>query len=824
MNTAEQKSPLDMMIADLAKSGLTFEDVFTRVLDGPERNMLELGQNALGYIIPYYNLFGKQLPYYRAKVFNSEPKYRQVKNTPNHVYFPPTFWKVFQKVKGTMVILTEGEKKAALMCKLGIPAVAFGGVDSWSNRTILLPKQTELSSYSYNRNIMAAKLPNANVEEANLSPLAIGFNDLMDVCLKHKTTFYIVFDTDSHNGLSAPVQRAAAKLGYELRFKGFQIGQIRQLILPYVEHDDLEKIGLDDFLMHEEDGGIKEFMTLLEKCSKSKSAFPRHPNIREHLNKQLQRPKLDRKQMQNLSLSLVTEMDARGKRMYSTSQSQLYYFDGNSKILMKVNINGNDPAGQQETPFGRLLYRDYGISPAADQRLFQWIGSQFAAEDPIEDVEPHRIICQPRSGEDILRYQINDGAYIKVTGDTKFPFQIVPNGTDTVLFESGLVKDIDTDQLKVELGKRLREPLTMWWGEVLKGVRLKEQGMQATIVSLLYYISPWLNRWRGMQLPVELIVGEAGSGKSTLAEIRLNIIAGEAKLRNAPTDMKDWYASIANSGGLHVTDNVHLVDKNLKQRMSDELCRLVTDPNSRIEMRKYFTEADLRSIHVGAVFAFTAIQQPFLNADLLQRAVLLELDKSIADIKDGSFTFDSFWKEAQLTKYGGRAAWVSHHMHVLHLFFKKVAEKWDPHYRSKHRLVNFEQSLVLMAEVFGIETEWIPDFLMNTANSTVGRSDWTLEGLIEWAHKARKHKLGPNKTWTAADISGWAEDEDDFSKNYTLTNTRALGKYMQTNKHNLIAIVGMEEVGKKDNRMHYKVLAAPISYDKRPNEALLPST
>lgn len=822
------KTQLDMMVEDLKASGLTFQDMMCRVMDNPERNALGVSSTAVqGYIIPYFDMYGRAIKFYRAKIFKMEPKYRQAKGSPNHVYFPPNFKKAFAATKGKMLVLTEGEKKAAIACKLGIPAVAFGGVDSWVNRTILVPKEAEVSSYTHNRMLHAVKLPSANFDESMMSTNAIGFQEMIDVCLKYKTTFYIIYDSEPNGKLSSQAQRAAAKLGYELRFKGFPIDQIRQIMLPGLEDDDDfdgDKIGLDDYLMSDE-GGIEGFGQLLKECKLKASAFPRHPNVREHINKKLQKPKLDRKETQNISLAIITELDSRGKRMYSKAQGQMFFFDTVGKSLMKVEVNAGDLQAMQETPFGRLLYRDFGISPAADDRIIKWFGAQFAAEDPVEDVDPKRIIAQPAPGEDIIRYQINDGEYIRISGDKVKPWQIVPNGTDGVLFESDHVKPIDAHDLRDELSKQFnsKEPLKCWWAEVLSEVRLKEKGEHATIAALLYYVTPWLNRWRGTQLPVELIVGEAGSGKSTLTEVRLNILTGDAKLRNVPEDLKSWNASIANSGGLHVTDNVHLMDKQLKQRMSDELCRLVTDPNPRIEMRKYYTEADLRTIHVGANFAFTAIQQPFMNADLLQRAFLLELDKSVEELKDGSFSFDSHWKEKQLSRFGGRTAWIAHHIRVLNTFLALVKVKWNPHYKSKHRLVNFEQALMLMAEVFGIKNDWIPAYLMYQNNSSVGRSDWVLEGLIQWAEDRRRiDKNWSVKSYSATDIANWAENQEDFEKNLTLINARSLGKWMQTNKHNMAVIVGMQEHKKVNNKMQYQLLPPPVmaEYNRGANPLL----
>lgn len=625
-------------------------------------------------------------------------------------------------------------------------------------------------------------------------------------------------------------QRAAAKLGYEMRYKGFKIGQIRQLLLPKQEFaDDDGRTTVEDILLHP-DGGAEVLLELIKKNLELRVAFPRHPTIREHIAKQLQKPKLDRKTAQNVSLSLLTELDARGTRMYAPDDLQLYYFNGDNKHLMKVDINKPNLASVAETEFGMLLYRDYSISCSADSRLVQWLGTQFAGEDPVEHVTPYRILGKPKITEDVVRFQLNDGQYIKVTGDPQKPYIILPNGAENTLFESqnlrteGAGAGIDAETLTQELKKRHAEPLQSWWRAVLSEVRLKNPGRQGDITALLYYLSPYLLRWRGMQLPVELVTGEAGSGKSTLYEIRLNILTGDPKLRNTPKDQKDWHAALANCGGLTVTDNVQMTDKNLRQSMSDELCRLVTELDPRIQMRKYFTEADERSIRVNSVFGFTAIQMPFQNGDLLQRAMVLELTK--AQEGASSVSFDSTWKDRQLHKYGGRVAWVSHQMHVLHMFFKLAQSgRWNPDYQAKHRLVHLEQALVLMAELFDGPGagDWIPDYLSQTTDQAITNADWTMEGLLEFADIMRAKELRADQDYkynpkvrprepirfTSQDISNWASSNEEYEKCYNLSNSRSCGRYLQSNKYNIAHITGIIEDGHKNNRIQYR--AVPIS-------------
>ena len=816
---------LDQQIEhDLKLSGLVPGDMRARQLDMTERASCGLGPSVDGYVIPYYNLAGKPLPFFRVKLFGQEIKYKQIKNTANHVYFPPTFLAQVTATKKNYIIFTEGEKKALCATKAGFPAIAFGGVDSWRNKILLLPKDTEFGAASYNKQLVGAKLPSSSwdMPEASLEPIALGFGDLTNLIQRKDLHVIIIYDTDETTtltGMKPEVQRAASELGFELRRRGVPLNNIRQLILPPI--DDLEKTGLDDYLTLLEDGSA-QLDTLIQTTMAKRSAFPQHPNMQENLNKKLQATKLSRKDVQKLSLSLITDLDSRGVRMFSKEEQQLYYFEEDKNILLKVDLSSGGDRGAPNTPFSKLLYKRYGLSIASDVRLVKWLATQFAGEDPVADVRPFRNIARCNNYDDCIRYQLNDGQYAKVTGDLDNPIEIMLNGTENVLFESEQVEPINADELLAEFEKRKAEPLTMWWGDVLKEVRLKDHGNSASILGLLYYISPWLHRWRGTQLPAELVIGEPGSGKSTLCELRLSILTGTANLRNAPADFKDWHASIANTGGLHVTDNVQLLDKNLKQRLSDEICRLITEPEPHIEMRKYYTNVDLMSARVDAVFAFTAIVQPFQQADLLQRSIRVELDKlTKEDSLDPTkaIIYDGDWKDSQLARFGGRTAWLSHHLYVLHKFLERVKTDWDPKYKASHRLINLEQIMCIVADLFGLENTWIPEFLASQTDNSIVEADWMLEGLTTFCDTVRKEpdkvslifgensRLTNEGKYSAKQIATWAMQQDDFNECLTLTNSRRLGRYLQTHKAMIAQTAGLREDRKHNNKQLYKVHA-----------------
>lgn len=794
-----------LMLGDLHRSGLEPNDLRASPIGATERMLCEIGINVQGYTIPYTDLGGKPLGFYRVRLFDQTIKYKQLKDTPNHVYFPRNFLGVFraQASRPPYIVLTEGEKKAALACKFGIPCIAFGGVDSWRNRTLLIPKATEFKTYKHNPNLQTVKIAAGSGLDEYVSGFAKGFEDLCNFGLKYGVQMIIIYDSDTAVGVQPQVQRAASALGYELRHRGFGIKQIRQLILPQVE--GLESVSLDDYLVSDA-GGPGNMKKLIRANQERRSAFPRHPNAAEYIEKQLASPRIGRAEMQNITLSVIAELDSMGRRMYAKETQRTYYFNDETSELLPVNLNVLHKESIQSTAFGRLLYQKFGIVPAADNRLTQFLGAQYIAEEPIEDVQPHKIFARPNIGEDIIRYQISQGQYIKVTGDKETPFEVLDNGAENVLFESTLPDNLDPQHVGRELTQQMDMPLSNWWLDVLETVRLREVGNHRKLLSLLYYISPWLYRWRGTQLPVELIVGEAGSGKSTLCELRLEIILGQSALRPAPSDVRDWHASIVSTGGIHVTDNVQFADKTLRQRISDDLCRLITEPDPHIEMRRLYTEAENVRMKVDPIFVFTGIRVPFHQSDLLQRSIIAELDKSTSgdDIR-----YAPSWKADWLRERGGRISWVCHHLVVLHKFLEAAKTKWDVGYEAKHRLVNLEQILVVMArDVFGMEHDWIANHLAAVTDDVVASTDITLLGLCayvdEWIAGGDANMRGARVS--TKDIVEWAKSEDDYKESYILNNSRALGHYLVGNRFAVASIAGLVENGKYGNRAVYRVV------------------
>jgi hypothetical protein len=269
-------------------------------------------------------------------------------------------------------------------------------------------------------------------------------------------------------------------------------------------------------------------------------------------------------------------------------------------------------------------------------------------------------------------------------------------------------------------------------------------------------------------------------------------------------DIKDWYAGITAHGGLHVLDNVHFTgsNKDFQQRLSDELCRLVTEPDPHIELRKLYTTSDIVSLPVNTVFAFTAIEQPFFTTDLIQRSAIFELEA----ISTGH---DARWGEKQLASVGGRMGWISHHLAVTHKFLKQAVfdRKWDDNYKAGHRLANYEQALMLMADVLGLPNEWIPPALHRVTSTKMSDIDWTMSGLAEFIlhWRATYPDNWHEHRFSANTIMMWAETDEVHSKNTMLTNSRKLGRYLISHKGSILKNMSMYEDGSKANKTMYSL-------------------
>ncbi len=216
-------------LADLARSGLTADDARRmRIETLKAAKVQELMDpkvaaafNSAAYKIPYFDIAGRcDEEFFRLRFLDEvkrkkrgadgAPKlqrYWQPPTTMPRAYFPPFCdWGSIALDPSIPIAVTEGEKKAAIATKMGLPTIGLGGVWSWQSK----------------------KLRFSLIPDLELLKLV-------------ERSVYLIFDTDPEP--KPEVAGALEALGHTLESKG---AIVRQIQLPAGTPG--EKVGLDDYL------------------------------------------------------------------------------------------------------------------------------------------------------------------------------------------------------------------------------------------------------------------------------------------------------------------------------------------------------------------------------------------------------------------------------------------------------------------------------------------------------------------------------------------------------------------------------------------------
>jgi hypothetical protein len=734
------------MQEDLDKFGITADDLDASKLSRIELDAMELDPNTQAYKIPYNNIDGTPNGFSRTRILPKQGDVgdgtflRPMPGT-TRIYFPTDF----NSFSGRTSVLTSTTES--------------GGTSTAPITPLIVVDDERMAAHIrkvWGYQAVAIQGPNGWKYGGQLHHLAEGFSDLCEYIIGTESVVILWIG----DGTQRTVQTQVASFAMEFKFKGVAFTHIRQMTARKFSH------------------------FAVDSCLEPLSLFPRHPNIRGFISgKMLSGQKLQRRDHQEIALSIMADLESTGHRIRSTSTGNLYYFSNLKKELISASIAQGSRELMENTEFMAEIYRRYGLS-GSDKGVLQWLSTFFVSEQPILNSTSYRMMLSATRKELTFAYQISDSHFACLReGQTEC--DILENGDNGILFEKGSVQPMDPQKVAAEIIKARKEKvLPMWWKEIIDEMRMNRDKEFKTLLALLYYVSPWLKGWRGMQLPIEVVTGEAGTGKSSVFELRLNIMNGNAKLKGLPDSVKEWHTEVVNTTGMIVFDNVHLANKMHRQALSDEMCRIVTEPTPTISMRKLYKTAELAEMPVRCTFALTSIQNVFTNIDFIDRAIIVGLERPY--VEGGAVKFVP-WVEKKLAERGGREAWVAHHIVALERFFDMVELKWSDTYQSKVRLINFEQSMMLMAKVFGIDARWLPEKLYQITRVSAVELDWTLEGISKFAAyrkslKGARNKKGELQPFTAGELENWADAHEVFCRNKTLTNARTFNKYVLSHK------------------------------------------
>jgi hypothetical protein len=193
--------------------------------------------------IPYHDILGNPLsdwpgcpPFYRLRYLEQpqgfeeqargkQQRYTQEPNTAPVAYYPRNEnWAEIAVDVGIPIILTEGELKAAKACKEGFPTIGLGGVYNWRSHK-----------------------------------LGLEWLPSLDLVLWARRCVYICFDSDLSTNVM--IAHALRELAEALVQRG---AFVYLVLLPTLE--DLDKVGLDDFLVHAGPNAVDQLHQLLHEA------------------------------------------------------------------------------------------------------------------------------------------------------------------------------------------------------------------------------------------------------------------------------------------------------------------------------------------------------------------------------------------------------------------------------------------------------------------------------------------------------------------------------------------------------------------------------
>lgn len=219
-NVVQFPTRQELMLQDLARSGLTkadAEQLRLEAFSAAETIYYTKKIKRPSYKIPYHDIHGKPLDFFRLRLLNdgkafgpAEQRYWQKPHSLPLPYFPPLAkikWDKVMQDPTAPLILTEGEKKAAAACKVGLLCIGLGGVWSWRSKK----------------------------HEVELLP------ELKQIVWEKREVF-LAFDSDLER--NTHVLYAARAFAQTLLKRGAKVTQIR---IP--SGDAGENVGLDDWLL-----------------------------------------------------------------------------------------------------------------------------------------------------------------------------------------------------------------------------------------------------------------------------------------------------------------------------------------------------------------------------------------------------------------------------------------------------------------------------------------------------------------------------------------------------------------------------------------------
>lgn len=315
---------------------------------------------------PFYRLRYLELPTdFGAMTDKKQVRYVQEPNTAPVAYYPGNqAWPDLLEDPDQPLLLTEGELKAAKACKEGFPTIGLGGVYNWRSHKLGL---TWLPS--------------------------------LDPVVWLKRNVYICFDSDYQS--NPMVCSALRELAEELHRRG---GFVHLVTLPQLP--GLDKVGLDDFLVHAGPSAKEMFKGLLRDAEplgltrplwslNDKYVYVQNPGLivdqgtrfkaspgafKEHLQAPLSYQERHLNKDGTISFKAVSAAAAWLRWPLRQEVTKLTYQPGQPRFISNSHALYNiwpgwgvEPAASDVTPFLQLVDHLFkGAEPESKQWFLSW--------------------------------------------------------------------------------------------------------------------------------------------------------------------------------------------------------------------------------------------------------------------------------------------------------------------------------------------------------------------------------------------------------------------------------------------------------------------
>lgn len=781
------------------------------------------------YVLPYFHLDGTRIHnYFRIKLLTAAqskyqkdpPKYLSPPGSSNHLYIPPDFSKNLKR-NSSYFVITEGEKKAASISRLGFPCVGLPGIDSWRTTRITVSnsKLTNLEELKGNPELTPIlELQDSSIVNTLESRVVPELASELLTFLRNmrlRPTIYLIFDRDpaTHPQTVDNVSKALFELSFWLTQQHFEdVWSIALPIPPEYQSStentiDHGKVGLDDLVAalsnRHSEAVVKRYLhdlfTTLDTTSTVR--YKPHPhNLRYWLQTSLDKKSPTRQDKLKVGRALINGLDNLGQRFYDDTQTRFYFLTHSTHEVFEFTLSHLSLRDFHTHPFGQYLGRTFGINSADSETLIRM--ANLYTTSGSQSVTPRRVShATIHNGHGVLYVQLTDSQLLRITSSS---IDIVENGSDGQLFISGVVTPISIDRLNEALLDEETDSEPNWFSTLSTTTLqpIPPLNIEDTIsfIGSLFYLAPWFRRFRGLQLPIEMAVAEPGSGKSFLYKLRQGILTGNSREQSVPQQLRDWYTSITNGGDLWVGDNVNALHRDLKQVLADELCRITTSESPSITVRQLYTTNTVARLEIPCTFAFTAIQNPFVAEDFVQRAVFMHFDA----IKQ----YDADWVSRHLrADDSGRERWLAHMVKVAQRFLDISDREWNPNFKSGHRLMHFEQALLLMSKATDsllgqTKSNTLSNIIKNRTLETINTTNVTetspiLQALLKFA-EANQQPNNPLE-FNLRGLTDWLSTNTfwEFGHINILQNPIALGKYIAGHSSDVYKVSGIKKLGKQ---------------------------